>query len=291
MEGLRESWAVESVFSIEDMSVLKSRSYRYPHRLIAHRGAGHHAPENTLAAIQTGFELGYRGVEFDVMLTRDEQLILMHDTYPGRTIVTKDSNPRLISEAYDYDDIIAMDAGAWYANHPLARSSRDFSGTTVGCFRSVAEHCFRHRIWMNIEIKPCPGHEHRTGELTAVHIRDCMDNGLIPTDSVPLLSSFSPVALEAARAAAPSVPRALLVSGKISNDVFNTLIALEASALHADHRFITEEFARQFKSSTSLGLMCYTVNDLTTAQKLFSWDVDAICTDALGDFKPLLSRS
>ena len=273
--------------SEEMMTALTSRSFRYPHRLIAHRGGGLLAPENTLSAVQTGFELGFRAVEFDVMLTRDEQLILMHDIYPGRTIVDRNCH-QLISEAYDYNDIISMDAGTWFAHHELARSRRDFSGTTVGCFRTIADYCVHHRIWMNVEIKPRPGFEYRTGELTAKYVLHCIENGRIPFDSIPLLSSFSPTALEAAKLIAPSIPRALLISGAIPNDIFASLSSLEASALHVDHNFITEEFIARFKSRTSLGLMCYTVNDIGTAEKLLAWGVDAICTDALDDFRALI---
>ena len=59
--------------------------WNYP-RVLAHRGAGTLAPENTLAALRRGFELGFRGVEFDVMATRDDGLVLMHDPFLGRTV-------------------------------------------------------------------------------------------------------------------------------------------------------------------------------------------------------------
>jgi len=57
----------------------------YP-RILAHRGGGTLAPENTLAGFRCGLEHGYRAAEFDVMLTRDEVPILMHDPQRGRTL-------------------------------------------------------------------------------------------------------------------------------------------------------------------------------------------------------------
>ena len=59
--------------------------WTYP-RILAHRGGGVLAPENTMAALRKGYEMGFRGVEFDVMATRDDGLILMHDDYLGRTV-------------------------------------------------------------------------------------------------------------------------------------------------------------------------------------------------------------
>ena len=55
-------------------------------RIIAHRGGGTLAPENTLAALRCGLAHGFRGVEFDVMALPDGALVLMHDTELGRTV-------------------------------------------------------------------------------------------------------------------------------------------------------------------------------------------------------------
>jgi len=56
----------------------------YP-RVLAHRGGGALAPENTLAAIRTGRSRGFVGVEFDVMLCADDEPVLMHDLTLQRT--------------------------------------------------------------------------------------------------------------------------------------------------------------------------------------------------------------
>lgn len=52
---------------------------------IGHRGAGGHAPENTLAAIERGIALHAHLVEFDVRATSDGQLVLLHDATLDRT--------------------------------------------------------------------------------------------------------------------------------------------------------------------------------------------------------------
>jgi glycerophosphoryl diester phosphodiesterase len=56
-----------------------------PPAIIAHRGASHDAPENTLAAIRLGFEQGADFVEVDLRLTADQQIVLMHDGDTKRT--------------------------------------------------------------------------------------------------------------------------------------------------------------------------------------------------------------
>ena len=57
----------------------------YP-KIVAHRGGGKLAPENTLAAVRCGLSHGFHAVEFDVMLSKDGIPMLMHDPHFGRTV-------------------------------------------------------------------------------------------------------------------------------------------------------------------------------------------------------------
>ena len=63
----------------EDVRDFVQRSRRGP---IVHRGG---VPENTLAAIRRSKEEGAVGVEIDVMLTRDDHCVLLHDETVDRT--------------------------------------------------------------------------------------------------------------------------------------------------------------------------------------------------------------
>ena len=51
----------------------------------AHRGASGYAPENTLAAFQKAVDLGADGVELDIQLTKDDQIVVIHDETIDRT--------------------------------------------------------------------------------------------------------------------------------------------------------------------------------------------------------------
>ena len=54
-------------------------------QLIGHRGARFEAPENTLAGFRHAIELGLSAVEFDVRVTRDNELVVIHDATVDRT--------------------------------------------------------------------------------------------------------------------------------------------------------------------------------------------------------------
>ena len=232
--------------------------WTYP-RVLAHRGGGRLAPENTLAALRCGLAHGFRAVEFDVMAVRDGGLVLMHDTQLGRTVAGSGA----VAD-YSAAALMQMDAGAWFAP--------SFAGERVPGFAQAAGFCLQHGLWMNVEIKPAPGLESLTGELVA---RACQ---FLPAGAV-LLSSFSVAALRAAQSAAPAVPRALLLE-QVPTDWHAQLLALDAQALHTDATTLTAKDAAAIKEA-GFGLFCYTVNDPLQARALLAMGVDAFCTDRL----------
>ncbi len=77
---------------------------------IAHRGAGHLAPENTLAAMRLGYGYGYRMFEFDVKLTGDGKSVLLHDDTVDRT-----TNAKGRLESFTLAELVQLDAGSWHS--------------------------------------------------------------------------------------------------------------------------------------------------------------------------------
>lgn len=254
----------------------------YP-KVLAHRGGGILAPENTLAGIRAGLERGFHAIEFDVMLARDEVPILMHDPQLGRTVAGSGS----VSD-YSAHELAAMDAGSWL--------DARYGGEPVPALREVIEFCVANRIWMNIEIKPAPGFEEATGRQAARLVRTLFarqieagptapesapDPGEVP---LPLFSSFSAVALRAAAEEAPEIPRGCLLD-VVPADWEERLQDMGAIALHTNHKHLQPEQARAIKDA-GYGLMCYTVNDPARARDLLEWGVDAFCTDRIDLFSP-----
>jgi glycerophosphoryl diester phosphodiesterase len=239
----------------------------YP-RILAHRGGGSLAPENTLAGVRRGMEAGFRAIEFDVMLAQDGVPVVLHDPRLGRTVAGRGSVADI--EALD---LAARDAGSWFGP--------GYAGEPVPLFVEFAQFCKSHGVWMNIEIKPVPGHDAHTGSvvarLAAALFADELAGGQVAR--APLLSSFSEAALEAAREAAPHVPRAWLVEA-LPRDWERRARALDAIAIHIDHVRLTARQALAVKAA-GFGLFCYTVNAPARARELFDWGVDGLCTDRI----------
>jgi glycerophosphoryl diester phosphodiesterase len=78
--------------------------------IIAHRGASHDAPENTLAAFKLAFEQGADGIEGDFYLSKDNQIVCMHDKTTKRT-----SNKDLSVADSTLEELRQLDVGSWKA--------------------------------------------------------------------------------------------------------------------------------------------------------------------------------
>jgi glycerophosphoryl diester phosphodiesterase len=100
----------------------------------------------------------------------------------------------------------------------------------------------------------------------------------------PLLSSFSPEALAAAREAAPELARGYLID-RVPADWHARLDALGCTALHVSHRHLTQSVAAAV-TRAGYGLFCYTVDEPSRVDTLFGWGVDALCTDRIDLVRP-----
>ena len=251
----------------------------YP-RWIAHRGAGKLAPENTLAAFRLGAAHGYRMFECDVKLSADDQPFLLHDDTLQRT-----TNGHGTAGQQTWAKLSQLDAGAWH--------SRAFAGETVPTLEAVARACLANGWMLNIEIKPTPGQEAETGRVVAMTAArlwaspPCATPGQLSSTEMPpppLLTSFKPEALAAAQAAAPELPRGLLLD-TLWDGWLNTAMQLGCAAVVCNHALWNAATVAQAKAA-GLRTLSYTVNDEWAAQRLIQLGTDGIITDRVDLFQP-----
>jgi len=237
----------------------------YP-RYIAHRGGGALAPENTLAGIRLAARMGFRTVEFDVMLSADGVPVLFHDETLDRTT---GRHGKLAQQNL----VTLRNLDASRNHHPA------FAGEPIPTLAEALAACRELALAANIELKPGPGLDHATGVAVARQVVESLRGSL---QMSLLLSSFSEAALTAVRKTAPEIPRALLVTS-IPVDWQDRLRQLDCQALHcaADH-FQPEKAAPV--TAAGYPLACYTVNRQAAAEQLFAAGVSAIFTDRLDLF-------
>ncbi len=240
----------------------------YP-RWIAHRGAGKLAPENTLAAFRVGASHGYRAFECDVKLSADGVPFLLHDATLQRT-----TPEHGVAGERAWSELSRIDAGSWL--------SRIWAGEPIPSLELIARYCIHNGFALNIEIKPTPGAEDETGRVVAQAVQRLWRG----QPAWPLLSSFQPAALAAARAQAPELPRALLLSG-LPEGWLDRAQQLGCAAVVADYPSMAPAVIERLHGA-GLRALAYTVNDEAGAEWLLRGGIDGIITDAVDRFSPAL---
>jgi len=241
-------------------------AWPYP-RWIAHRGAGKLAPENTLAAFRTGAAHGYRMFECDVKLSSDGVPFLLHDSTLERT-----TSGQGTAGDQPWYALSQLDAGSWH--------SRSFAGEPLPTLEAVARFCQHNGYLLNIEIKPTPGTERPTGEAVAAAAARLWQGQAVP----PLLTSFQPEALQGSQAAAPELPRGLLLD-TLWTGWLETALSLGCVAVVCNHALWDASTLTQARSA-GLRTLSYTVNDEWAAQRLLVLGIDGIITDRVDLFAP-----
>jgi len=216
-------------------------------KVIGHRGAMAYAPENTLASFREARRRGATWVEIDVKLTADNVPIVMHDASLKRTT--------------GVDRLVALTPRA-----ELPKDVPTFEAA-IACFQELGLGC-------NVEIKPCEGREAETARVAVATLRRRWPSTLPP----PLLSSFKPDSLAAAREAAPEFARAILL-GELNDDWRLRADAIGAAGVNTDGKKLASSRAREVKQA-GFALSAYTINDATEARALVGMGVDCIITDA-----------
>ncbi len=229
-------------------------------RVLGHRGAGLQAPENTLAAIRCAARLGVQWVEFDVRMSSDGALVLLHDETLERT--TDGHGPL---NKTSLTELRSLDAGSWF--------SPEFANESVPTLGEAVDLMVQLGIAANVEIKMSPDDDPRIGaDVAALLARDW------PADSPPpIISSFAVPPLTSARSAAPQIPRMLIVD-TLPSDWQTRLDALGSRHINVNHKTLTRRAAREV-CAAGVALLCFTVNEPARAREVFSWGVDAVFSD------------
>ncbi|MBC7093459.1 glycerophosphodiester phosphodiesterase [Candidatus Bipolaricaulota bacterium] len=258
--------------------------------VIAHRGARSVAPENTLAAARRAAELGADGWEFDVQMTKDGELVLMHDEALARTTdagtVFPGRSPWRVAD-FTLHEIQKLDAGSWFvAQDPFGtiasgevppEKAAEFHGERVPTLREALLLTKELDLWANIELKgtplsPLSNRSKDTVDKTVALIREL---GL--TERV-LVSSFDREMIRYLKRIAPEIAGALLVISMPSDPVAY-LREVGADALNPKASAFDRDAARGL-GMAGFGVYVWTVNEPADLSRFAREpDVTGIITD------------
>ncbi len=211
---------------------------------IGHRGAKGYEPENTLGSFQKAIELQVDGIELDVHLSSDNQLVVIHDTTIDRTT-----------------------AGTGFVNNYSAAELQKYQIPTLSdVFDLVDKKC-----WINIELKR-KGTAKPVVELIEKYIREKnwdYDQFII--------SSFEREFLKEVAALNPNIPIGVLTETDVDAAI-TFAQKIKAKAIHPDFTLLTQDNTATMQK---LGFLVFpwTVNKPNDIQKIKTYQANGIITD------------
>jgi glycerophosphoryl diester phosphodiesterase len=231
--------------------------------IVAHRGASHDAPENTLPAFELAWKQGADAIEGDFHLTADGRIVCIHD-YDTRRV----SGTRRVVKDSTLADLQALDAGAWF--------KPEWKGTRLPTFREVAATVPADRKFY-IEVKCGP-------EIVPALLREIGEAGL-KESQVVVISFNAPVIRELKIKAPaykacwlssfgkdspldPSIGRALATVREIKADGFSS---------KADER-LDAAYVAAIRGA-GIEYHCWTVDDVPTARRFLEFGAQSITTN------------
>ena len=225
---------------------------------IAHRGASGTRPEHTRVAFERAIEVGVDMIEIDVQLTRDRQLVVLHDLELGRTVEGKGR-----VREYDLADLRARDAGSWF--DPTCRDQKVLSLAEVLEITAAS-------VPLNVEIKSPPP----DWETTVRQLLELL--GRFDQLEATIVSSFAMGALRCLRSAAPQMRIGALWQQPDLEPLWAHARELGAATVHLSWPLAVDSVIEQARRR-GLTVLTWTVNDLDDMCRLARAGVGGIISD------------
>lgn len=228
--------------------------------IFSHRGASAHAPENTLAAFELAVEQGADGIELDVKLSADGEVVVIHDATLDRTTGTHGRVKDM-----KLGELQALDAGSFF--------SEKFKSEKIPTLEQVFE-TVGDKTFINVELTNYTTPRDHLVESV------CMLVKRFGFQKKVLFSSFLAGNLSKSRSYLPSVPTGLLALPGLLGAWYRSFgFAFgKYDALHPHIKNATQQHI-YFVHRLNRRAHVWTVNEEEDMRRLFKWGVDAIFTD------------
>ncbi|MFC0186874.1 glycerophosphodiester phosphodiesterase [Fictibacillus aquaticus] len=228
---------------------------------VAHRGASGYAPENTMAAFRKGVEMKADYIEIDVQMSKDGELVVIHDTTLDRTT---DGSGNV--KDHTLEDLRRLDAGSFY--------SPEFAGEKIPTFEEVIDEFRGNGILIELKAPHLyPGIEKK---VAAVLKKRDMDK---PANNKIIIQSFDFNSLKITNELLPDMPIGALTGNK--DDL--TAAKLKEFSAYCEYvnPYLGNVTSEVVDSSHSydMGIMSWTVRKQEEVQPLLNAGVDGIITD------------
>jgi len=243
---------------------------RFP-QLHAHRGGAGLAPENTLAAFRKAIELDVDAIEMDLHVTRDGQVVVMHDETLDRT-----TNGRGRVQDLTLEEVKRYDAGTKY--------SPAFRGERIPTLReviSLVKSSGNTQVRLNLELKFHPDRPGMPADFEERALAVLRETGFV--GRVGILSFYHP-SLAKIKRLEPGIKTGVLVGGRQApTDPVALVRQYQADCYLPNFRLLTPETVATVHQA-GISIITWTVNDEADMRRVIGLGMgrfpgDGIATD------------
>ncbi|WP_169089808.1 glycerophosphodiester phosphodiesterase [Paenibacillus sp. PL91] len=251
--------------------------------IFAHRGASGYAPENTMAAFEEAEKLGSDFIEFDVQLSKDEELVVIHDDTVDRTTEHSGS-----VDEYTLNELEGMKAGS--------EASADDADEKILSFHDVMDR-FAGKIGMLIEIKDSklfPGIEEKVAdvvrryELRLNHTEfdgkgRIKGMGKVKNSAGIIIQSYDFDSTRRIHDLLPDIPVAALIhedQHPLSNETLDELTSY-AAYINYTHELLDEKIVQAIHDRNRK-VIAWTIQNDGDMERMKKLGVDGVITDYPG---------
>ncbi len=236
---------------------------------VAHRGASGYAPEHTLVSYELGEKLKGDYIEIDLQMTKDGQLIAMHDETLDRT-----TNGAGKVKDVTLAEIKQLDAGSWFNKAYPQYAKSSYKGLTVPTLEEIFQKFGQSKRYY-IETKSPKVYPGMEEKLVYLIEKYGIDKRKL------FVQSFSAESLSNMHELDPSLRLIQLLWYTTNADITDEEIAdiqEYAIGIGPNYTFINKKYVEKITNS-GLQIHPYTVNDKKTMKMLMDWGVTGMFTN------------
>ena len=231
----------------------------------AHRGFSGKYPENTMLAFQKAYEAGADGIELDVQLTKDGQVVVIHDEKVDRT-----TNGTGLVRDYTLEELRKLDASYIYTG--------EMGFNPIPTFEEYCAWVAGTDLVTNVELKTgvysYPGIEEKVWELLQKY----------QLEEKVIISSFNHFSVLRMKELAPSLKYGLLEeSWLLAPGAY--VASAGVACYHPYHDSLTADTVAEVKSH-HIEINTFTVNDEDSVRRLRALGIDIV----IGNFPDMVKR-
>lgn len=228
-------------------------------KIIAHRGASGLAPENTIAAMELAIKQGCHGIETDLQLTKDGEVVVFHDWSVERT-----TNGLGEIKDLTLSQILELDAGSWF--------SEEFKGEKIPTLVDLL-NIVPKGLLLNLEIKS-QSHDDRGIEEKVVRILEKYNR----IENI-IISSFNHMCLERVQKINKQIKLGILYEAHFIDPLnFIKSNQLDIYSIHSCSHYTNKDLI-QTAHDNNMKVYSWTVNDIKIAERLEEYQIDGIITN------------